>query len=560
MNARNVRGEALVLSLFILLSVALQVLTSLIVAPPPGSYTITTWEITDTSGRTYIDTYASRTILGQYPPEGYFTYTATIPNIPFKNPVLVLSHPKFSEVEVYLCGKKVAKIGNKYHSSIYNGVILVPLSEIQCRKVEVKGYVTYKTGWGVPPFITDYKTAAHYKYLNLLIGPFAHAVAVGINLAVGLMLLGLYFITPAKYLGQHFLLFGISTIALAIFFVDGFVFPYMPISLLVERKIIVLSFSTAAIFMHLAIMKTAGVYRRSRHLKEIAHSITALLIFITLVSAALGWDLRSFKLIYTISISGILLLLLADGALLLYLLYAHSHLVGRERRTALLLTGGILALGTFGMHEMVGMVLPLSNLPIRSTSTAFATMFIIVVIAYIMIEKFDYTVRNLATAQRETTTLRQLITKDPLTGALNRLYLSHVAKLGELSPPVSVLMLDLDNFKEINDSMGHMFGDKVLRQIVDKIGEVIRNTDRIVRYGGDEFLILLNRTDIDKAEKIGRRILQSIEETTAGMITASMGISVCRDIEKLHEAIQLADKALYIAKSKGKNRVHSLSR
>ncbi len=560
MNAQNVGGEVLILSLFILLSVALQVLTGLISAPPPGSYAIITWKITDTSGYTYTDTYATRAILGQYPPEGYFTYTATIPDIPFKNPVLVLSHPGFSEVEVYLCGRRVAKVGNRNHSLIHNGVIVVPLEGTNCRTVSIKGYVTYRTGWVIPPFITDYKTASYYKYLNLLIGPFAHAVAVGINLAVGLMLLGLYFTTPAKYLGKHFLLFGISTIALAVFFIDGFVFPYMPISLLAERKLAVLSFSIAAILMHLAIMETAGVCKRSRHLQKIVHSITALLIILTLVSTTLGWDLRSFKLIYTMSVSGILLLLLADGTLLLYLLYGTPQLKGRERRTVLLLTGGILALGAFGLHEMVGMVLPLSSLSLRSTSTAFATMFIIVVIAYIMVEKFDYTVRNLATAQRERATLRQLVTKDPLTGALNRLYLSHVAKLGELSPPVSVLMLDLDNFKEINDSMGHMFGDRVLRQIADKIGEVIRNNDRIVRYGGDEFLILLNRTDIGKAEKIGRRILRTIEKTTSGMITASIGIAVCWDIDKLHEAIQLADKALYIAKSEGKNRVHSLSR
>jgi len=556
----NVWGEVLILSLFILLSIGIQVATCLALAPPHGSYVINTWTITDTSGHIYRDTYTTRVILGKEPPEGYFTYTATIPIPDFDNPVLVLSHPGFSEMDVYLCGKLAVKVGSKDHSNIHNGAILVPLSDRSCRKVEIRGYVTYRTGWAIPPFIADYQTAVRYKYISLIVGPFAHAIAIGINLAVGLMLLGLYLTTPAKYLGQQFLLFGISTIALGLFFIDGLVFPYMPISLWAERKIVVLSFSIAAIFMHIAVVKTANIDTQERYLRKIAQAITIALIILAMVSATVGWDLRSFKLTYTVTVSGTLLLLLADGLLLLYLLYGPHRPQGRERKTLLLLAGGILSLGTFGMHEMVGMILPLSNFSRRSTSTAFATMLIIMVIAYIMIEKFDYTVRDLATAKRETTTLRKLITKDPLTGALNRLYLSHLTRLRDISPPVAVLMLDIDNFKDINDSMGHMFGDKTLRQIADKIREVIRSTDKIIRYGGDEFLILLNRTSTRRAQRIGKRILRAIENATAGMITASIGISVCRDLDKIQEAIELADKALYIAKSKGKNRVHVISR
>jgi diguanylate cyclase (GGDEF)-like protein len=163
----------------------------------------------------------------------------------------------------------------------------------------------------------------------------------------------------------------------------------------------------------------------------------------------------------------------------------------------------------------------------------------------------------------------KLARTDKLTGLANRHYfeqkLFEEAKYADLSgKPLNVLIFDLDNFKKFNDAYGHMAGDKLLMLFSDIIRDNISKSDIPVRYGGEEFLILIRDQDINAAKLVGERIRGQLESqriyTVSGenkkRVTSSCGIAQYPIHSKnIMEIIDYADKALYCAKGKGKNMV-----
>ena len=156
--------------------------------------------------------------------------------------------------------------------------------------------------------------------------------------------------------------------------------------------------------------------------------------------------------------------------------------------------------------------------------------------------------------------------RDPLTGAGNRVALDQTLNREiELSKrhqqDLSILMLDLDHFKLINDLYGHATGDEVLKAVVDSIGRCIRQTDMCFRYGGEEFLIMLSNADGAGALRIAERIRMSISDlrfaTAKGslQVTGSIGCASMTFEDDKESLLHRADKALYRAKHAGRNRV-----
>jgi diguanylate cyclase (GGDEF)-like protein len=125
-------------------------------------------------------------------------------------------------------------------------------------------------------------------------------------------------------------------------------------------------------------------------------------------------------------------------------------------------------------------------------------------------------------------------------------------------------MLDIDQFKRINDLYGHLTGDRALKLAVDICCSALRAKDLIGRYGGEEFIVVLPETNLDEAQKIANRLRVSIEQTPLvtergfDRITASFGV-VCSGMfgcaAELEKMISVADQALYLAKGKGANQV-----
>jgi len=166
--------------------------------------------------------------------------------------------------------------------------------------------------------------------------------------------------------------------------------------------------------------------------------------------------------------------------------------------------------------------------------------------------------------------LKRLSTTDGLTGLANYRYMRNwlsteyeIATRYKL--PLSAIMLDLDNFKEVNDRCGHPFGDFVLKSVAHIVQGKSRRADFTARYGGDEFLVILPNTDGTAAANLAQRIHSALEKHTFddehhhANVTASFGIaSYPSDGASSPESlIDLADRALYAAKSKGRNRIIS---
>ena len=159
--------------------------------------------------------------------------------------------------------------------------------------------------------------------------------------------------------------------------------------------------------------------------------------------------------------------------------------------------------------------------------------------------------------------------QDPLTGIKNRRAFDIAIKeqcdfARKGHKPLSLLMVDIDHFKKINDTFGHVVGDSVLKWVTAMINETIRGSDILARYGGEEFAILLPETMLDGAEHVGGNICRRVSSQklkhselgqSIGNVTVSLGLARYRPGESIEEFIGRADEALYMAKNSGRNRV-----
>jgi diguanylate cyclase (GGDEF)-like protein len=165
--------------------------------------------------------------------------------------------------------------------------------------------------------------------------------------------------------------------------------------------------------------------------------------------------------------------------------------------------------------------------------------------------------------------LSHLATEDPLTRLLNRrgmedalrVTLAHASRHQQ---PISALLVDIDHFKQVNDSFGHEVGDQVIRQVADFLTHLSRSSDVVARTGGEEYLLILPDTGLDAARILAERIRSAIGdhplvvENQRIKVTVSVGVACLEGEANLDDLSQEADRALYMAKRGGRNRVASV--
>jgi diguanylate cyclase (GGDEF)-like protein len=175
-------------------------------------------------------------------------------------------------------------------------------------------------------------------------------------------------------------------------------------------------------------------------------------------------------------------------------------------------------------------------------------------------------------------TTLELAVSDPLTGLMNRRAMQRrmeieIVGAQRFSAPLAVLMIDVDHFKKYNDRMGHLLGDEALKTVAHLLTDSVRKVDAVARFGGEEFCLILPRTDESAAREVADKLceavrnhkLQGAEGQPLGRLTISVGISVYPDdmpavlsTTVVDALVDAADKALYTAKSAGRDRVMSI--
>lgn len=162
--------------------------------------------------------------------------------------------------------------------------------------------------------------------------------------------------------------------------------------------------------------------------------------------------------------------------------------------------------------------------------------------------------------------VQALSVTDALTGLLNRRGFAYKAEQAwqhalRYERPISVVMLDIDHFKQVNDTYGHAIGDVVLKEVAKRSQSLLRSVDILCRYGGEEFCLLLPEADQGQAVQIAKRLRLSVSpkmETTAGALKVTISLGVAQrtpNHRQLEELIEHADQALYQAKQGGRDRV-----
>jgi diguanylate cyclase (GGDEF)-like protein/PAS domain S-box-containing protein len=152
---------------------------------------------------------------------------------------------------------------------------------------------------------------------------------------------------------------------------------------------------------------------------------------------------------------------------------------------------------------------------------------------------------------------------DQLTGVYNRhkfeeLYALESERARRFSHPLSMILIDIDHFKTVNDTYGHSIGDEVLKHLAEIVQKNIRKIDSFARWGGEEFLVLSPGTDRDNIQKLAeklRRAVESADFLEAGHLTISLGVTVFDKEDTFSELFKRADRSLYEAKEKGRNQV-----
>ena len=185
---------------------------------------------------------------------------------------------------------------------------------------------------------------------------------------------------------------------------------------------------------------------------------------------------------------------------------------------------------------------------------------------------------NFAEKSRELDTIRDSLNKseerartDTLTGLPNRRALEEFFRQAQITAmekdePLSVLLIDIDHFKKFNDNFGHGVGDQVLRLVAKALRDLVREADLPARYGGEELIAVLPKTDLATCGAVAERIRRSISDCqftrrstgeVLPQITVSIGVGQFQHGESMADLIDRCDRALYLAKKAGRNRVVS---
>lgn len=367
----------------------------------------------------------------------------------------------------------------------------------------------------------------------------------GINLtALGFSIFGciivfmLYLISSPK--NKSFLYFSLALLFLSFYTIDYTAVYSLPINYLLYKKLIF-----GALYMAVS-MASMGMYTFFHRKSDLILSIITISGYIVIFIFVR--DIITFKAIYSYYN------LLITANLISWIKTSRQNFSKTDEAKMFLISNILLLLCTF-----VDIIMMMGG-QLFSLSTPFTYSFVfsmtsIILFFRIFVNK-DHQLKMVNDAHK----LSYIASiTDSMTGLYNHRYLADV--LRNTAPPYSVAMLDIDNFKDINDSFGHRFGDAMIRFIAHSLTSHVRSTDIVFRYGGDEFFIIFPKCSAENAKEVVQKIQIKINENTLSFdgkivpVTFSGGVYYVSKREEAESVFDRVDDPLYRSKKEGKNRI-----
>lgn len=448
-------------------------------------------------------------------------------------------------ITLYFNGEFIGSFGDvqNANSHIYNSLISfsIPKEKIlEKNTLTLRTHSLYMIGLEKDPIgIVDHATSRHISEKIAFRTQGLTYIGIGVFFLGIIITIMMIVLSQKKNMGLIYFLIAITF--LSIYSLDFMVFSHLSISYLIFKKIIIFSLFACIFFLGISFSKMfesktswivstflfsfitlAIIFTRNiimfKRIYDVLIPLISLNFIIWSIIAAIYLKKKDEALIFLCSYINMCILTLADGILLITL-------------------GGTVSTSIFP-HVIV-------------------FSFILVSMLYIEINRRNITIEH--ETQQRSQFYKQAIT-DTLTGAFN---LTHMKGfLSTESLPYTLVMMDIDNFKDINDKYGHQCGDYILKHIVKRMRDEFRDTDIVGRYGGDEFIIVLRGCSEKNAFDIMNRFRMHVNREkipfgTHNIETAvSVGIYYCENPEcDTSQVIKNADEALYRAKQNGKNQV-----
>ncbi|MDH5720604.1 MAG: GGDEF domain-containing protein [Spirochaetia bacterium] len=415
----------------------------------------------------------------------------------------------------------------------------------QLLKVNDKNYIRleikslYKAELLAPLFIAESGAAFKYVFLINLINTLSLSFAVGFMFFMGILI-----IIIRKYLLKSkngFYAFGAAFVFIAVYFIDFLYIEFLPFRYAILKKITLSSLYLAGIFSLVGI----GIYLEKKI--NLAAKITIILFAASIAGfLVLPADMHSLSNFYRKS--NFLFFLF-----FLNLFYVTGKNLTNKKKSLPIFLCFVFAL-PFVVKDVVCFFY--EDYVLFLNYGAVLICFIPGVLIFYEIQNIY--LKMLKEKERADLLYKQSL-RDPLTKAFNRKLLDFIDDM--IEEKCSVLIFDLDKFKNINDKYGHAAGDETLKNFMKVLRAHIRKTDYIIRYGGDEFVVLLNDCSLEVAARLAKNIQKDIRKQkvqtnkTSFSFNCSIGAAEFEKDDDFQKVFERADKKLYLAKNKGRGKV-----
>jgi len=477
---------------------------------------------------------------------GIYTLTTTF-TLPrdIKKPVLVVPQISANAFSVYINSQLVGRVGDmhKGRTNRWNTPHTFTLPETIEKgphTITIRAYALYELGISFVPYFHEGSTLPLQSILLIFFNNHGTAFVIG-----ALLVLSLIFVITARTIeteNKHRILLAFALLGLAIYLIDYLFIPLLPYDYYIFKKIPLSGLYIAILF------SIPGFFGYQNRKLSVSSKIVMLLPLVSLCVIILyPSDIFQVREVYKY----------ANLSLIPYIVLMHaSHLHRRDTdNRSRLIIFGLTFLTILALRDVVQIINGSGTLVLSYIGIS---VFLLTLTFAFINEMAEY-YTQLVKMEQWADAVYQESMHDPLTGALNRKAFTVLKKLRP--EKFSIIILDLDDFKAINDTYGHHVGDQMLKEVANTLIQNIRKSDYLVRLGGDEFAVILFGCDIETAHSSANALLQRIQEievqceSTKLHINCSMGVGTVPVAANVDERMVAIDQYMYQAKRSGKGRI-----